>query len=303
MLRSFFSVLSPSSRSTEQTQVFSAVGSLLLGAFFVLLASAFIRKEPCASNWPGPSDRLFRVGHWIDKPGNERLPVDKTAGRLAPAVLDQLPEIEATGRMMLWPEAVPLSNWNGSVSCKRWAFADPAIPALFEAEWLQGDAATALSAPGQVVLTESMAKKLFGTTNAVGKTMLGLGGKTYTVSGVIRNPVPQSAVQYDLLASWSSTTENSGLHDFRFMNNWTSHAVETYVLLHRAEEAAEVERKIATGLHKATAQAGAYDFFLEPVAEPQNKSGAVGRTDGTKFSENYFAPHPGVSLLSAGMPF
>lgn len=297
-MRRYFSSLLPTVQP-DKIQTVATAGSLFLGLVAVLIASAFMQSEPVQAGLLEDAARIFKVNKWIEKPGDERLPSAKTAGLLAPVLASEMPEVEAAGRVMIWPEEITIGNMNRSMATKRWSFADPAFLRVFKPEFIQGNASTALKAPGQVILTEAVAKKLFGAINIIGQSLMGLGGKMYTVSGVIRNPSRQSAVQFDLLASWSSTEKNSGFHDFRFMNNWIGQIVETYLLLRNADQESLAENRLGRVIrNQAPGQAGEYTFFLQPVSDEDTKSGAVGTSAIGKFSSHIFTPLSGSMLMS-----
>lgn len=299
MIRRFFSSVF-SSIQADKMQVAAASGSLLFGLVAVVLASAFMQSEPWQDALPKDADRIFKVNKWIEKPGEERLPSVKTPGLMAPVLAAGMPEVEAAARIMVWPEAVTLSNMGRNFTTKRWSFADPAFLRVFEPEFIQGNAAAALNKPGQMVLTETVARKLFGSVQVVGQSLMGLGGKIYTVSGVVKNPSAQSAVHFDVLASWASTENNSGFHDFRFMNNWIGQTVETYLLLRDSGQQAATESRLGSVIQKETpGQPGQYAFFLQPVVQPGQKSGAVGTSALGKFSSHLLAPLSGTMLMSA----
>lgn len=294
MIRRSISSLLQTIRPDKLQTAFAAT-SLLLGLAFVLVASAFVRTGEHLSLIPSHADRIYQISKWIDKPGDERLPSTRTSGLLAPALQGKMPEAEAIARFMNWPEAVELNRGDREVSARQWAFADPGFVRIFEPEFIQGDPQTALLQPGRVVLTETMAKQLFGSTDAVGKCFTGLGGQEYTVSGVIRNLPKASLVQFDILASWASTLEGSGLHQFRFMNNPTGQTVETYVLLHQAEQATYASKRLSEVLRRELAgQPGQYDYYLKPVSGQSSKSGDLGQVE---------SPHSGgkMSGMVAGL--
>lgn len=284
---------------TDKIQAFAATGSLLLGVALVFLASAFMQNTPPDAQANKATDRIFQVGKWLDKPDGERLPSTKTAGLLAPVLAAQVPGIAEVARVMSWPEEVTLGDFDHQVTTKQWVFTDPAFFRVFDIEFIAGDANTALSRPGQLVLTEKIAKKIFGTTDVVGKSLIGLGGKPYQVSGVIRNPTRESAVPCDLLASWSSTEGGSGIHDFRFMNNWIGQTVETYVLLRDAGAVSAVESQLSNVLRQEiSGQPGQYPFFLQALPGSGAKSGAVGMTAKSRLSSNLVVPGTGMVFQS-----
>lgn len=288
MIRRLISLL-PAYLPIEKKVALAPTGRLLFGMVSIAIASAFIQIEISPVALPKHIDRIFQVNKWLEKPGGERLSSNKTAGLLAPSLANQLPEIERIARFMTWPEEVAVRNLEKSTATKGWSFADPAFLEIFEVQLVKGDLANALNKPGQVILTESIARQLFGTTDIVGKTLMGIGGKTYQVSGVARNAEKHAKVQFSALASWSSTERNSGIHDFRFMNNWVGQTAETYVLLRRADEARAAENHLQEVLRTAApGQAGEYAFFLHPMLPSAPKTGAIGATADGKFSGTFW---------------
>ncbi|GAB3226694.1 FtsX-like permease family protein [Spirosoma arcticum] len=78
--------------------------------------------------------------------------------------------------------------------------ADPDILTLFSFPMRQGNARTALNNLSNVVISENMAKDVFGTANPLGKSVLikGFGEpKTFMVTGVVADAPPNSSMQYD----------------------------------------------------------------------------------------------------------
>ena len=66
---------------------------------------------------------------------------------------------------------------------------------------LKGDARTALSEPGNVVLSASMAKKYFGDANAMGQTisLVTDSGRLFRVTGIAADAPANSSLQYSLV--------------------------------------------------------------------------------------------------------
>ncbi len=87
---------------------------------------------------------------------------------------------------------------------ERFFLADSAFFDVFGAEFIYGDAATALANPLSLVLTESSAVRLFGEEDPIGKSLRFEGRMTLNVTAVIRDPDPRSHLQYDMLASFTS---------------------------------------------------------------------------------------------------
>jgi len=105
---------------------------------------------------------------------------------------------------------------------------------VFSFDLIQGNPATALKNPFQLVLTESSAFKLFGTTEALGKTVV-RDERQYEVTGIMKDPPVFSHLKFDMLGSLSSleVLEQDNLDLMKWDNIWNTWS---YVLLDEGME-------------------------------------------------------------------
>jgi hypothetical protein len=84
----------------------------------------------------------------------------------------------------------------------------PGFPAMLGLQALQGDLAAALERPDSFAITEEAAQRLFGTADALGKTLLAE-GKLLRVGAVLRTPPASSTIPFEsLLGTRSVLVEN-----------------------------------------------------------------------------------------------
>lgn len=100
--------------------------------------------------------------------------------------------VQATGAETATPYAEDSGYW-----------VDPDFFEVLSFHFLQGDRKTAFNAPNTIVLSASLAKKIFGNSYPVGKT-LKAGGNIYTVSGVFKEDF-LNHIKPDFFASNNST--------------------------------------------------------------------------------------------------
>ncbi|MFA6111138.1 MAG: ABC transporter permease, partial [Candidatus Latescibacterota bacterium] len=85
-------------------------------------------------------------------------------------------------------------------------YADPGFFELFTFPLIQGDPATALAAPGSVVITRRLATKLFGPADPLGQALFlshqGTGAD-FTVTGVAADPPYASNFDFDWVAPFN----------------------------------------------------------------------------------------------------
>src|SRR5580698_7805901 len=104
---------------------------------------------------------------------------------------------------------------------------DSTFLSMFDFPLLEGSRGTALQKPHSLVLTASSAKKLFGSEDALGKTLTNYGGDTitYTVTGVLADIPPTNHLQFDALGSFNT------IYKLNFMTFWGGNWLNTYLEL------------------------------------------------------------------------
>ncbi|HEY1010809.1 MAG TPA: FtsX-like permease family protein, partial [Daejeonella sp.] len=81
---------------------------------------------------------------------------------------------------------------------------------VFSFPLVQGNAQTAMNRPDAVIITESVAKKYFGSENALGKTLRVANEQNLTVTGIISDKLPNSHLRLNILMPMSAiySTDN-----------------------------------------------------------------------------------------------
>ncbi|MDX1913497.1 MAG: ABC transporter permease [Saprospiraceae bacterium] len=180
------------------------LSGLALGMACCLAILQYVRYERSYDRNISRADDIYRL--WIDC-----YQKDKFAWKSAtiypaygPTVLREFPEVDATCRLHD-AEAV-FSNPARDVKFaeKKGYYADNAFLDVFEIPLSAGNAAEALTAPGQIVLSESLAQKLFGDADVVGQSLQGnFNGWTtaLAVSGIFKHFPDNSHLDVDYLVS------------------------------------------------------------------------------------------------------
>ncbi|MFY0608492.1 MAG: ABC transporter permease [Cyclobacteriaceae bacterium] len=114
--------------------------------------------------------------------------------------------------------------------------ADSTFFELFPNEFLSGDASSALNGPNDMVLTESLAEKLFGEENPIGKTME-IMGYELEVTAIVRDPAKATTVPYSYVAAipWEKWATDGW---------WTGNNFYSYIMLHPDVNIAQLQVKI-----------------------------------------------------------
>jgi putative ABC transport system permease protein len=148
---------------------------------------------------------------------------------------------------------------------------------------VKGNPATALKEPFSLVLTETSAGKLFGDTDAIGKTIV-RNKKEYTITGVMEDVPVFSHLKFDMLASLSTyeILESKNPHLMKWDSMWDTWA---YVLLPDRDRPAALQQsldKLSVQEDKSVADTH-IELALEPLTEimtGENLSNQIGPTMG-----------------------
>jgi putative ABC transport system permease protein len=144
-------------------------------------------------------------------------------------------------------------------------FVDGSFLLMFDFPLLQGDRQTVLQKPNSIVLTESAARKLFGSADPIGKTLSHFGEDTllFTVTGILKDVPANSQFQFDALQSLNTVYKPD------WMNRWNDHWVNTYLELAPHTDVAALEKKFPAYLkkHQVSGQQIHYGLFLLPLQD------------------------------------
>lgn len=120
-------------------------------------------------------------------------------------------------------------------------FATESFLKLFSFDLLNGDPETALSEVNSAVLTESAAKRYFGTKDPVGKTIRYQGINDYEIKGVVEDVPANSHFHFDILVSYKTLIRRRGEW---IESTWISCPYYTYLYLKPGTDIEAFETKL-----------------------------------------------------------
>ena len=119
---------------------------------------------------------------------------------------------------------------------------DSSFFSVFSFPLLSGNPKTCLSNPYSIVVSEDEAKKQFGTTDAVGKTILVKNDSTfvpYTVTAVAKRCPQNSSVKFNILLPLRPSAE-----EMQSQENWFNFFLNTFVVLDPHANVATVKKQM-----------------------------------------------------------
>jgi len=188
---------------------------------------------------------------------------DGTTTGFAPLVKQGIPEVKYIARMNYGSRKLIA---NGENTFKRQAkFAEPDLLNIYDYTFIQGNPKTALNNPGSVILTESTAKTLFGSTDVLGRSVKYEAQNDLIVSAVIKDLPENSSNRFDFLMPWSFyETVNP---DARGLN-WNNYSFSTLIRLNPGSDIQSVNKKLDDLIkHNQHISGGIIPHFLFPLSD------------------------------------
>lgn len=244
-------------RNIARNRTYSIIN--LVGLTFGLVASMLIFQyviyENAADEFHEKVDRLHRVTFKVADGGGTSETQAQIYYNAGPAFNEEIPGVENFSRIRadFFQECPTISCTNNGerniFKDIRSIMVDSTFLKLFSFELVNGNPATALKGKS-IILTESLARRLFGDENPIGKTIdYGMisGGRgnervpSLQVSGVLKDVPANSHLQFDVMIPldvFYSGLSEQGRQNYE---SWGNNQFTTYVELKAGAHISEVE--------------------------------------------------------------
>lgn len=222
-------------RNLTRNKVFSVINilGLTVGMGVCLLIYQYIHFEMSFDDFHEKGERVYRVvsavyqneekiGHGVESPymmglkAKEEIPEITDAIRVHP---------QYGAAVVVNPETNQRFIELGML------YVDQTFLEVFDYQLKIGQANSVLSKANNIVLTEDMAIKYFGSTNPIGQ-VLKISGEwdeaSYVVTGVVNSPPANSHIDFDALIPMQSLLEND---QYKSSDGWSWNNFATYVIL------------------------------------------------------------------------
>ncbi|MGM0573054.1 MAG: FtsX-like permease family protein [Bacteroidota bacterium] len=223
--------------SRQKGYVFINIIGLAIGIASSMLIAIYIFSELSYDQHHEKKDRIYRV--YLDgKINNQNLLSAWTPAPLAFTVKDKFPEVEEVVRISAWDETVIRYKDRTFVE-DAFLAADSTFFNVFTAPLVKGNPETALAKPHTVVISESIARKIFGDVPAMGKSIkIGSHDTWHEVTGVMEDMPKTSHFDCNMIGSFVTSDRSDN-------TNWLSNNLITYFLLNEHASTLQVEEKFS----------------------------------------------------------
>jgi putative ABC transport system permease protein len=222
MLKNYFRV---AIRNLQRNKGFSAINivGLAIGLATCLLIMAYVLDELSYDRFNQNADRIYRVDGNIKIGGNQFV-CASSPGPMGPTLKQDWPEVEEEVRFRDYG-GFRVRKGSQDIVEEKVIYADSTLFNVFTLPMIAGDPATALREPRTAVVTETIARKYFNSTDIVGRSLVINDNTNYKITGVIKDVPSNAHFNFDFFVSLSESDES------RDPNQWTNDNFNTYLLL------------------------------------------------------------------------
>ncbi len=224
----------------RQFTLLNLVG-LSTGLACALLIYLWVHDELQVDRFHQKDSQLYQVMANL-KNSNEVKTIPETNVLLARTLKTEMPEVE-------YASAALKSSFFGNISLSAkennikaaGQFVEPDFLRMFTYPLLHGDLNHVLTDKNSIVISETLAEKLFHTTeNLIGKTILWQHDKQYIISGILNNVPANSSVQFDFLIPFDNFLDSNP-----WEKDWGNGDPSTYVVLKKGTNVDRFNQKLA----------------------------------------------------------
>ncbi|HEX4371875.1 MAG TPA: ABC transporter permease [Puia sp.] len=230
MLKNYFKIAWRNMIRDRQFTLLNLVG-LATGLACALLIYLWVADELSYDKFFANSGQMYQLMELRNYPGHEGIS-DESSGLLSETVKTQMPEVEyaATIAPPNWFQKFTLSVGEKNIKAVG-QYVGKDYFNIFSFKLIKGNKDDVLKDKSSIVISETLANKLFGTTeDVIGKRIRFQQDTSFFVSGVFEDLPRNSSEQFDFvlsfeyyksIASWVTSWYNGGPHNYVLLKKGT----------------------------------------------------------------------------------
>lgn len=211
----------------------SGLGIGIACAAFIFL---WVEDEMNYNHYFSNRDNLYKVKDRQTYDGTT-FTFDATPGPLSAGMKAEIPGIKNTARAT-WGNKI-LFSLNDKSTYEQGLYANSGFLKMFQLEFINGNAATAFNQLHSLVVSETMAKKFFGNTDVIGKTLKVNNEEEYIISGVIKDLPTNVSFKFDWVSPFKNFEEKNS-----WLQKWGNNGIITYAELQPGADVKAINKKL-----------------------------------------------------------
>ena len=219
----------------SKRNAFINIAGLGIGMAASILILIWVQFELSVDRFYKHSDRIYAVWKNTEMQG-EIYSWDYTPTPYAPTMKEEYPEVEETARITEWDPV--LLGVGDNKFYETTTFTDPGFFKIFDFKVLEGDPVEALSTPDNIVLTESLARKLFGESSPLGKSVNVENQMNFEVKAVIEDLPENTSFNFTAFLPVKKLEALGWVGDY-----WQNNSMRTFAMLRQGTDLTSFNEK------------------------------------------------------------
>ena len=222
-------LLKISLRNLLKNRVYTFINliGLTLGISFAFLIYVYVKHQKSYDKHIPEAENVYRISADFTISGRQHI-YSNAPRPMGATLVDEYPGIEHAVKLFGYNGLRTHKGllWNGDqfTHSNNAYVVDTSFFEVFQLPLIEGDPATALKAPGNIVIAKSIAQNLFGDTSAIGKSILLEEGADVVVTGVFEDITKPTHLPFDVLISYQTYFNSNETEQW-----WYGAHVYTYV--------------------------------------------------------------------------
>jgi len=232
-------------RNLVKNKTFSFINIIGLASGFAcfILIALYVADELSYDRFNKKAGRIYRINSDIVFGGN-KLHLAVASDPMGATLKKDYPQVEEYVRFYTSNGSKLIKKGDQYINENEVAHADSTLFDVFTLPVIAGDAKTALNEPNTVVVSESAARKYFGTTDVLGKTIEtdDNGSTLYKITAVMKDIPHNSHFNFSMIFSMDNVQYQWG--------QFLSHNHQTYLLLKPGTDYKAFEKNFSQFINK-----------------------------------------------------
>lgn len=241
---------------------------LAIGLATLLVIALFVYEDLSFDGFHKKKDRIVRLLTIDSAQGVQSQEVGVSQPAFGPAAVEEIPEIENYARVLGGGE-FRLRRGDEEFRVENTFFTESTFFEVFDFEIINGQKEGALDEPNTVILTESLAKRIFDDEDPIGKS-LQLDDTELNIKAVMKDPPSNSHLQFEILRSLVAPEDNPGWQ--QFLTSWGGLSIFNYMLLDQPREDLQPIIAKLTELKEKNEAAEFFNPTLQPLKDVHLRS-------------------------------
>jgi len=256
MLKNYFKI---AWRNLWKSKGYSAINliGLSIGMTAVLIIGIWTKNQLQFDNFYSNQENLYKI--WIKSQNDEgKIGMNEiTSGRAARALVEDYPEVEHAARVY-WSTTRLISFDDKKIKSKG-NEVDPDFIRMFDFKLLKGNGDQALQQTKNIILTESLAKSIFGDVDPLNKTIILDNKEPYQVSAVMQDLPNNTSFDFTYLIPLADAS--------KYSPNWNTITFSSYVQLKAGTDIDAFNKKLVNIIEKKSNNELKGSLLLYPISK------------------------------------